>query len=160
MNKGYENALLLITKALDKIMLGDKDITQDDLVISMLLGQDITKYRSLFPHVSAAIQLSNHDRHPSKGDTIKYIYTNSQHKNPLCRVAPVDSTNAVSNNLDYDKEKYEEMIFDAAETVLGFCGFDRTVYGDRKSIAPRKWRWLQELRQERENDIRLEMDNI
>jgi hypothetical protein len=67
----------------------------------------------------------------------------------LCRVAPVDSTNAVSNNLDYDKEKYEEMIFDAAETVLGFCGFDRTVYGDRKSIAPRKWRWLQEDKKEK-----------
>jgi len=27
----------------------------------------------LFPHVSAAIQLSNEDKHPSKGDTIKYI---------------------------------------------------------------------------------------
>ena len=25
----------------------------------------------------------------------------------------------------YDKEKYKEMILDAAETVLGFFGFDR-----------------------------------
>jgi hypothetical protein len=29
----------------------------------------------------------------------------------------------------YDKEKYREMILDAAETVLKFLGFDRTVYG-------------------------------
>jgi DNA polymerase elongation subunit (family B) len=57
MNKGYENALLLVTKAIDKIMLAGKNITQEDLVISKLLGQDIIKYRSLFPHVSAAIQL-------------------------------------------------------------------------------------------------------
>jgi DNA polymerase elongation subunit (family B) len=69
-DKGYENALLLVTKAIDKIMLGGQDIIQDDLVVSKLLGQDIIKYRSLFPHVSAAIQLSNEDKHPSKGDII------------------------------------------------------------------------------------------
>ncbi|HEX7207669.1 MAG TPA: hypothetical protein VF233_05760 [Nitrososphaeraceae archaeon] len=45
------------------------------------------------------------------------------------------------------------MILDAAETVLGYFGFDRTVYGSKKNIGPRKWRRLQELRQERENDI-------
>ena len=27
----------------------------------------------------------------------------------------------------YDKEKYKEMILDAAQTVLGLFGFDRTV---------------------------------
>src|SRR5215204_5238823 len=142
-------------------------ITQDDLIIHKLLGQDITKYRSLFPHVSAAIQSSsnedkiqsssNEDKLPSKGDTIKYIYTNSRHKNPLCRVASIDSANGISEKLDYDKEKYKEMIVDAAETVLGYFGFDRSVYGKKKNIGPRKWRWLQELRQERDNDIRTEV---
>jgi DNA polymerase-2 len=156
-DKGYENALLLVTKAIDKIMLGGQDITQEDLVISKLLGQDIIKYRSLFPHVSAAIQLTNEDKHPSKGDTIKYIYTNSQHKNPLCRVASIDSISEKKEKLDYDKEKYKEMILDAAETVLGYFGFDRTVYGNKKNTGPRKWRWLQELRQEREKDIRTEI---
>jgi DNA polymerase elongation subunit (family B) len=34
-----------------------KEIEQQDLVISKLLRQDIEKYKSLFPHVSAAIQL-------------------------------------------------------------------------------------------------------
>jgi DNA polymerase elongation subunit (family B) len=74
LNKGYENALLLVTKAIDTIMIGGDDVTRNDLVISKLLGQNLEKYRSLFPHVSAAIQLSNEDKHPSKGDTIKYIY--------------------------------------------------------------------------------------
>ena len=68
-NKGYENALLLVTQAMDKIMIGGEDIAQDDLVIHKLLGQDIRKYKSLFHHVSAAIQLSNNeDKLPSKGD--------------------------------------------------------------------------------------------
>jgi DNA polymerase elongation subunit (family B) len=141
-NKGYENALLLVTKSIDKIMIGGDNITRDDLVISKLLRQDIIKYRSLFPHVSAAIQLSNGDKHPTKGDAIKYIYTNSQHKNPLCRVAPIDLTYGYENGkLEYDKEKYREMILDAAETVLGYFGFDRTVYGIKKNTGARKWKW-------------------
>jgi DNA polymerase elongation subunit (family B) len=159
MDKGYENALLLVTKAIDRIMLGgEENITQEDLLVSKLLGQDITRYRSLFPHVSAAIQLSNDkDKHPSKGDTIKYIYTNSQHRNPLCRVASIDSIKEKKEKLDYDKEKYKEMILDAAETVLGYFGFDRALYGNKKNLLKRKWRWFEELRQERERDINIEM---
>jgi hypothetical protein len=90
-NKGYENALLLVTKAIDKIMIGGDDVTKNDLVISKLLGQNIEKYRSLFPHVSAAIQLASEERYPSKGDIIRYIYTDSQHKNPLCRVIRLEN---------------------------------------------------------------------
>jgi DNA polymerase elongation subunit (family B) len=77
MNKGYKNALLLVTKAIDKIMLGGEAVTKEDLVISKLLGQDLVKYRSLFPHLSAAFPLSNENKHPSKGDNIKYTQTRS-----------------------------------------------------------------------------------
>ena len=91
-SKGYENALLLVTKAIDKIMTGE-EILQEDLVISKLLRQDIEKYKSLFPHVSAAIQLLSNKgvaKYPSKGDIIQYIYTDSQHNNPLYRVVPLE----------------------------------------------------------------------
>jgi hypothetical protein len=63
-------------------MLGGEVITRDDLIVSKLMGQDITKYKSLFPHVSAAIQSSYEDKHPSKGDTIKYIYADGT-KEPI-----------------------------------------------------------------------------
>jgi hypothetical protein len=43
MDKGYESALLLVTKAIDRIMLRGQDITQEDLVVSKLLGQNIIK---------------------------------------------------------------------------------------------------------------------
>jgi DNA polymerase elongation subunit (family B) len=158
-DKGYENALLLVTKAIDKIMLGGHEVTRNDLVISKLLGQDIEKYRSLFPHVSAAIQQSSKHRHPSRGDTIRYIYTDSQHKNPLCRVVSIDNSQEknTEDTINYDKEKYREMLLDAAETVLAYFGFDRTFYGNKKNIGARKWRWLNELKQEREKDIGVEM---
>jgi DNA polymerase elongation subunit (family B) len=137
-----------------------EDVTQQDLVISKLLRQDIEQYKSLFPHVSAAIQLSSADgRYPSKGDTINYIYTNTQHKNPLCRIEALHTAqqgddNNKSKTLNYDNEKYREKILDAVETVLGTFGFDRTVYGDSKK---RKGKWWQELIQERRRDIQIEL---
>jgi DNA polymerase elongation subunit (family B) len=57
MSKGYENVLLLVTRTIDKIMTGD--IKLQNLVFSKSLGQGLDKYKSLFPHVSAAIQLAN-----------------------------------------------------------------------------------------------------
>jgi hypothetical protein len=49
------------------------------------------------------------------------------------------------------------VLLDAAETVLAYFGFDRTVYGNKKNIGARKWRWLNELKQEREKDIGAEI---
>ena len=59
LTEGYENALLLVTQAIDTIMTGE-GLDDKDLIISKLLRQDIQKYRSLFPHVSAAIQSRKH----------------------------------------------------------------------------------------------------
>jgi hypothetical protein len=49
------------------------------------------------------------------------------------------------------------MIIDAAETVLGYFGFDRALFGNKKNKSKRKWRWFEELRQERERDVDIEM---
>jgi hypothetical protein len=51
----------------------------------------------------------------------------------------------------YDKEKYKEMMLDAAETVLGIFGFDRSAYSNpKRNNERRKWRWYAELREQRE----------
>jgi hypothetical protein len=39
---------------------------------------------------------------------------------------------------------------------LGYFGFDRTTYGNGTNMMARKWRWLQELKREREQDIKTE----
>ena len=92
-----------------------------------------------------------------KGDTIQYIYTNSQHNNPLPRVIPIAVENAQAEFLSqYDKEKYREMILDAAETVLGFLGFDRTVYSSNIKEKKGRMKWYDELREERTRDIQTE----
>jgi hypothetical protein len=86
---------------------------------------------------------------------IEYIYTDSKHNNPLCRVVPIENTQSLPR---YDKEKYKEMILDAAETVLGLLGFDRTAYSNlKRNNGRRKWRWYEELREQRVRDIETEM---
>ena len=54
--RGYEDALLLVTQAIDKIMTGE-GIEEQDLVISKLLRNGVDNYKGIFPHVAAAIQL-------------------------------------------------------------------------------------------------------
>jgi DNA polymerase elongation subunit (family B) len=148
-SKGYEHALLLVTKTIDKVMTGE--IPLKDLVVSKMLRQGLTKYRSLFPHVSAALQLAKAGKSLVRGEIIQYIYTDAAQKNPLRRVTPLD---LISEEHDYDKEKYREMLLEAAETILAYFGFDRTNYGDAVRKKNRKW-WY-ELRQERQKDVETE----
>ena len=54
------------------------------------------------------------------------------------------------------------MVLDAAETVLGFFRFVLTVYGnlkrnnDERGGRGRKWRWYEEIREQRVRDIHTE----
>ena len=99
--KTLEEALFCITKTIDKVMT--KGIELQDLIISKQLRMNINNYRNVFPHVATAIQLSNNER-VSRGDDIEYVYTDSQHQNPLFRVVP---TQFIRNDdgLEYDKRK-------------------------------------------------------
>ncbi|MFZ0225117.1 MAG: DNA polymerase domain-containing protein [Candidatus Nitrosopolaris sp.] len=151
LSKGYDNALLDVTKTIDKLMTGE--IQLKDLVVSKILRQDLRKYRSLFPHVSAAIQLSEAGVPLVRGDTIQYVYTAATHTNPLRRVTPIDFIEE-GKEQDYDKEKYREMLLEAAETVLGYFGFDRTLYGDTSRKKNRKW--CHYLKEQSQKDIETE----
>jgi hypothetical protein len=82
-----------------------------------------------------------------RGQNIQYIHTNSKHKNSLYRVAAL----LQERNIVNDKEKYLELLLSAAETVLGYFGFDASIFGnDQSNSKKRKW---DELRQERVRDI-------
>ena len=148
-SKGYDDALMFVTRTIDKVMSGEIEV--QDLVVSKLLRQDIDKYRSLFPHVSAAIRLREAGKSLVRGENIQYIHADAQHKNPLCRVTPIGLIKE-GKQQKYDKEKYRDLLLEATETVLGYFGFDTTVYGDtgRKN---RNRKWWNELREERIRDI-------
>jgi hypothetical protein len=67
-------------------------------------------------------------------------------------VTPIENTQSLPT---YDKEKYKEMILDAAETVLGYFGFNRAAYSNIKKGRSKKW--YQELREQRTRDIETEI---
>ena len=85
----------------------------------------------------------------TRGDTIQYIYTDAAHSNPLQRVTPGEFIDEGREQV-YDKEK----LLEAAETVLGYFGFDRTLFGVTSRSKNRKW-WYQ-LREQRQKDIDIE----
>jgi hypothetical protein len=88
-------------------------------------------------------------KHPSKGNTIQYIYTNSQHKDPLRRVIPLEilqkGESRENTAMNYDKEKYRQMILVGAETVLGYFGFDMTVYENPRNNGRKKKKMVWEI---------------
>jgi DNA polymerase family B len=141
---GYENALMYLTESIDKLMNGEVQIT--DLVISKLLKQNIEKYRSLFPHVAAAIRLNISGVITSRGDNIQYVHTDASHADPLYRITPA----RLISSKNYDKERYLEMLLDSAEAVLSVFGFNRSLIGfDIK----KNHHWWNEIDQQRESDI-------
>jgi hypothetical protein len=95
--------------------------------------------------VPAAIQLANEGNSTIVGKGVEYIFTNTRHANPLCRVTPREFIND-GQDFEYDKERYRDMLLEDAETVLGYFGFDRTAYGD----PPKKnKKWWQEIKEQR-----------
>jgi hypothetical protein len=46
------------------------------------------------------------------------------------------------------------MLLEAAETILGYFGFDKPIYGD--AIRKKNRKWWKELRDERRKDIETE----
>lgn len=59
------------------------------------------------------------------------------------------------DDIEYDREKYKEMLLDAAETVFGIFSFDRTLYNKDKE---KKW-WL-EAKRNRIQDIEAETTEV
>ena len=125
-------------------MNGEVQIT--DLVISKLLRQNIEKYRSLFPHVATAIRLNVSGAITNREDIIHYVYTDSNHTDPLHRITPAK----LISTEKYEREKYLEMLLDSAEAVLAVFGFSRSSFGfDKKKT----YHWWDEIYQQRERDI-------
>jgi DNA polymerase elongation subunit (family B) len=147
-NMTLEKAQLCVTKTIDRIMTGEVNIR--DLIISKKLRMDLINYKSVFPHVAAAMQQRiRNNKGPERGDNIQYIYTDSENQNPMNRVLAMD---VYTDDTSYDKEKYKEILLDAAETVLGIFGFDRTLYG-----KPKVKKWWEDLRRNKLSDINAEL---
>jgi len=143
-----KKAIEYAQESLELVLSGNVAI--GELVISKILGMPIERYRSLFPHVVAAVELRREQKSVRPGDLVDYVYVDSEQVNPMKRVAPAEFAGS------YDTEKYGEMLLDVTESILGVFGFSRTQLGFQRK--PRSF--LQELRGERGREILLELENL
>jgi hypothetical protein len=83
-SKGYENALLMVTKTIDRMMM-TSEIQLRDLVVFKIARPRIRQMQVAGP-TRAAIQLANKGESKMIGEGVEYIFTNLSHMNPICRV--------------------------------------------------------------------------
>ncbi|MFQ5871857.1 MAG: DNA polymerase domain-containing protein, partial [Candidatus Geothermarchaeales archaeon] len=122
--KGFEAARAYIRETIRKVMEGG--VPLEDLVVTKYLRKPISAYKSAFPHVSAARQLTARGKLLKKGEKVAYVFVDADHENPLCRVQAVEDPINVQR---YDTGKYRVMVLDAAETVLSQLGFSKREFG-------------------------------
>ncbi len=128
--KGYSNAIGFVAESIERLVNGEVPVEQ--LVVSKYLRRSLESYDRRFPHISAAVQLSEHGQKPGAGDRVKFVYVDADHPLPKQRVAARE----IYNERHYDLEKYREMILNAAETVLSTLGFSRERIGLEPKTKP------------------------
>ena len=141
-------AIEFTVQTVDELRLGNVPLSE--LVISKVLRMPPDRYRALFPHVTAAVQLRQKHRPVKVGDFVDYVYVDTKQFNPINRVAPAEFAET------YDVEKYAEMLLDVAESILGIFGFSRTQLG----FQNRSRNFLDELRSERTKEILTELEEL
>jgi DNA polymerase elongation subunit (family B) len=150
---GYEQSLNLLTRTIDRVMTGE--LTAEDLLITTILWRNLNEYKILAPHVSAGLKLASEGKILRAGDRINYIYENATHFNPLSRAIPYRFEDN-SGPVQYDREKYRDLLLDAAETVLGPFGFSREALAIRKVES---FDWLAQLYRVQKQEALSEIDS-
>ncbi|MDQ1281495.1 MAG: DNA-directed polymerase [Thermoproteota archaeon] len=97
-----------------KVMRGEVDAKE--LVISKRVHKDVRDYRSMFPHVVAARQMTTLGKKLKEFSSVDFVFMNSEHRNPLRRVIPLVMVDDGCNY--YDRKKYGKLILDVADTIL------------------------------------------
>jgi DNA polymerase elongation subunit (family B) len=82
-------------------------------------GGWVREYSASVAHRSAAVQLLTQGREIDVGDGIQFVYLDSEHTNPLCRVRLPDSLNR-----RYDKKMYSKLVMETARTVFSGIGLE------------------------------------
>ena len=87
-------------------------------------------------HVTAAKQLSLRGLKPAPGSLMEYIILNEAEANPYRRVTSIAFLK--EGGASYDREKYAELLLEAAETILGVFGFNKERFKSQMELKPVK----------------------
>ncbi len=89
------------------------------LTVTRSLSKPVGQYRASVAPRSAAVQLLTQGGEEDVGDGVQFVYLDSEHSNPLCRVSLPDSPNR-----RYDKKMYAKLVIETAKTVFSGLGHE------------------------------------
>jgi len=122
--KNYSKILEFTLQTYNRVLSGEMDVSE--LVVEKALHKPIDEYSKLYPHVAAGKQLETRGvSSTNEGQLVRYIYVNHRSSNPLTRIQALP----LYDGRSYDREKYGELVLEAAETLLGVFGFHRKKMG-------------------------------
>lgn len=115
--ENYRKVLEFTLQTYNRVLSGEMDVSE--LVVEKALHKPINEYSKLYPHVAAGKQLETRGAVSTEGQLVRYIYVNHRSSNPLNRIQVL----SLYDGRSYDREKYGELVLEAAETLLGVFGF-------------------------------------
>jgi DNA polymerase I len=107
---GIEDANKVFSKA--SRLLKQELVPIEELESKTVLRRKPREYKARLPHVAAAEALELNNNDVGRGDVIRYIYVDSEHKNPFRRVSPA------GYQKKYDSKKYMRLIEEAKKSIL------------------------------------------
>ena len=109
-SSGIEDANKVFSKA--KRQLKQELVPIEELESKTVLRRKPREYKARLPHVAAAEALELNNNDVGRGDMIRYIYVDSEHKNPFRRVSPA------GYQKNYDSKKYIKLVEEAGRSIF------------------------------------------
>jgi len=110
LSKGIEDAKKVIYRACRELKRGLVPIA--DLEAKTVLHRRPSKYKARLPHVAAAEALRINGADVGKGNVIRYVYVDADHKNPFRRVSPAGYQKR------FDAKKYVRLVEEAGRSIM------------------------------------------
>ncbi|MEM3637202.1 MAG: DNA polymerase domain-containing protein [Conexivisphaerales archaeon] len=112
-SRGVKDARRLLEEALREIT--EREVDPASLFVTRTLRKEPERYRNRTAHVSAARQIIGRGGMIEPGEKVRFIITDEDNKNALCRVSPEERA-------DYDSLAYCRMVVEAAKVIFEAAG--------------------------------------
>ncbi len=111
-------ALKVLKNYRQRLLKGDVSIS--DLIVTKHMSKEPKTYRQQVSQVIAAQQLSKQGLEVPAGNSVKFVFTNAEHKRYERRVKALQ---LIEKNVTPDTKKYLLLLYASASNLLSFAGY-------------------------------------
>ena len=112
------DALNVLKNYRQRLLNGEVSIS--DLIVTKHMSKQPEKYRQQVSQVIVAKQLSKQGLEVPAGNSVKFLFTNAEHKRSERRVKALQ---LIEKNVTPDTKKYLLMLYSSAGNILSFAGY-------------------------------------